>query len=103
MLKNFFTERFFNWTKRDVAAWETIRQRGLARFMVWYGLGSGGLLFVLIEITTAFVRSPDTLPQHGLTALASLLGGLINGLLTWWMEDQLYYKFKKIHNSENPS
>lgn len=95
MLKKFFTDRFFNWTAQDVAAWEEIRRRGFVRFMVWYGLGFGGLLFVLIEITTALVRSPDTLPQLGLTALACLFGGLINGLLTWWMEDKLYYKFRK--------
>lgn len=103
MLKKFFTERFFNWTPRDVAAWEEIRRRGFTRFMLWYGLGFGGLLFVLIEVTTAIVRSPDSLSQFGLTGLACLLGGLANGLLTWWMEDALYRKFKKVHKMEKSS
>ena len=71
--------------------------------MLWYGLGFGGLLFVLIEVATVLVQFPNTLLQLGLTALVCLLGGLVNGLLTWWMEDTLYRKFKKIHHTEKSS
>jgi hypothetical protein len=93
---------FFNWTPADLAGWESLRSRGMARFVLLYGmLGFGAFLFVLSASLTILVwlRSPAALAvlQQLLlfAALLSLAGGLLAGLLTWWLEDGIYQRMKK--------
>lgn len=101
-------EKFFNWTSKDVADWEKIREKGLLRFIWIYGvvLFSGGmfvLMSVIASIHTIIQMRPVyvLLPELGITALICLLGGLVASLATWWMEEKLYQKFKKIHDGDH--
>ena len=104
MLKKFFTERFFNWTEKDVTDWERIREKGLGRFVWGYGLVlfGGGLFVLLGGVALLFALNQSSfsniLPELIFIALVCLLGGLITGLSTWAMEEKLYQKFKKIHS-----
>ena len=70
-------KKWFDWTERDIAAWEKLRAGGPWRFILGYGIGlTGGGLFLLLQI--AFLAG------------LSLLGGLVNGLVTWLMEETIY-------------
>ena len=100
-------EKFFNWTPKDVADWEKIREKGLARFTWGYGiLFFGGTLFILLGGIDSFfavnqMRTANLIAELGFIALICLLGGLVASLSTWWMEEKLYQKFKKIHGGIN--
>ena len=105
MIKKFFSERFFNWTAQDVADWEKVREKGLLRFILRYGMMLfSGVLFVLLAGTVLLFtwngpRATRLMPELIFIALACLVGGLLNSLITWWMEEKLYKKFKKIHSA----
>ena len=105
-LKKFFSDRFFNWTAQDVTDWEKVREKGLGRFILRYGLMLfSGVLFILLAGTVllfAFNQShaASMMPELIFIALACLLGGLVNSLITWWMEEKLYKKFKQIHSAK---
>jgi hypothetical protein len=100
-------KKFFNWTPQDVADWEKIRSKGLLRFILGYGLILfGGVMFVLIAGTVAVLAWDKTNATISirlmiLIAVICLLGGLVNSLITWVMEEKLYAKFKKIHSQES--
>ncbi len=101
-------KRLFDWTPRDIAYWEKIRQRGLGKFIVWYGmLITGGVLFVVFGLVTTFLWlrqvwgtqvTPTSLlfliGQLAFVAMVCLLGGIINSLITWMVEQRLYTKYK---------
>jgi hypothetical protein len=102
-------KKLFDWTPRDIAYWEKIRQRGLGKFILWYGLLiSGGLLFLVFGLATFFLwlklawGTPVTsssvyflVGQLVFVALVCLLGGMINSLVTWVVENRLYRKYKE--------
>ena len=95
-------KKLFIWTPSDVAAWEKIRARGFGRFVLGYGMfGFGGLLFLVTGIITlvGWVLSPAgfvaLLFRLAVSLGVCLLGGLIAGLLTWWLEDGIYRWIKK--------
>ena len=102
-------KKLFDWTPRDIAYWEKIRQRGLGKFILWYGLLiTGGLLFIVFGLVTFFfwlrqvwasqVTSSSLyflVGQLVFVALVCLLGGLINSLATWVVENRLYRKYKE--------
>jgi hypothetical protein len=101
-------KRLFDWTPRDIAYWEKIRQRGLGKFIVRYGmLITGGLLFIVFGLLTFFVWLRQAwgtqvtasslvflIGQLVFVALVCLLGGIINSLITWVVEEKLYRKYK---------
>jgi hypothetical protein len=102
-------KKLFDWTPRDIAYWEKIRQRGLVKFIIWYGLLiTGGLLFVVFGLATIFLWLRQAwgaqvtasslyflVGQLVFVALVCLLGGLINSLATWVVENRLYRKYKE--------
>ncbi len=102
-------KKWFDWTPRDISYWEKIRQRGLGNFIVWYGiLITGGLLFIVFGILTTLIwlrqawGKPVTpsslfflLGEIIFVALVCLLGGIINSLVTWVVENRLYVKYKE--------
>jgi hypothetical protein len=102
-------KKLFDWTPRDIAYWEKIRQRGLGKFILWYGLLiTGGLLFLVFGLATFFLwlrqawGTPVTssslyflVGQLVFVALVCLLGGMINSLVTWAVENRLYRKYKE--------
>ena len=98
-------KRWFDWTARDIRAWEKIRSRGLGRFILWYGVGitGGGLLLLLCLLalllwlkdflltgTAAAPALPYLLLQSTFFATLALVGGLANSLITWFMEESIY-------------
>ena len=91
-------KKLFDWTESDIAAWEKIRQKGLWRFMLWYGLGFSGIMFLVMGIVTFFTWLPAPAGLASLffqlivVAIVCLLGGFITSLVTWWMEDGIYRK-----------
>jgi hypothetical protein len=101
-------KKLFDWTPRDIAYWERIRRKGLAKFIAWYGVViSGGLLFLVFGLVTFFIWLRQTsgglitsmsliflLGQLIIVLLVCLLGGIINSLLTWVVEERLYRKYK---------
>ncbi|OGO26269.1 MAG: hypothetical protein A2136_09420 [Chloroflexi bacterium RBG_16_54_11] len=106
-------KRLFDWAPRDIAYWEKLYQRGLRRFIGWYGvLISGGMLFIVFGLVTAFLWLKSAL-RAGLTssswfyllfqlifvALVCLVFGILNSLITWVVEERLYRKYKA--RSEN--
>ena len=52
MLKT--VKKLFDWTPSDIAAWGKIRQKGLRRFMLWYGLAFSGIMFLVMGTVTFF-------------------------------------------------
>ena len=95
-------KKLFIWTPRDVAAWEKFRQPGMHHFVLWYGLaGFGGVLFVITALISliGWFRAPtggeSLLNEVGVDAAVCLLGGLLTGLLTWWLEDGIYWRIIK--------
>jgi len=101
-------KKLFDWTPRDIAYWEKIRQKGFGKFLGWYGVViSGGLLFLVFGLATFFIWLKQTLGtqitpmslifllgQLVVVALVCLLGGIINSLITWVVEERLYRKYK---------
>ncbi len=101
-------KRLFDWTPRDIAYWEKIRQQGWAKFIAWYGLViTGGVLFAVFGLVTLIlwitriwgepVTSSDLIFLFGqliFTGLVCLIGGAINGLVTWVVEERMYKKYK---------
>jgi hypothetical protein len=101
-------KKLFDWTPRDIAYWEKIRQKGLWHFVRWYGLViSAGLLFLVYGLVTfigwlrQFVgmqRAQTSwiilVGQLFFGALVCLIAGLINSLITWVVEERLYRKYK---------
>ena len=108
-------KKLFDWTPRDIAYWEKVHQKGLKKFIGWYGLFiSGGLLFLVFGLVTVFIwirqiSDKQITPMNFLfllgqliiVALVCLAGGLINSLITWLVEDKLYLKYKAKKLSEN--
>jgi hypothetical protein len=94
---------FFNWTPSDVAAWEKIRAKGFGRFVIWYGVKLfGGGLFILLggAVLLLWVKDGSANPAGlGLELLfvvvVCLMGGVINSLLTWAMEERIYQNMIK--------
>ena len=103
-------KRLFDWTPRDIAAWEKIRGKGFRHFVGWYGVAiTGGGLFIFLGGATFLIWLGRTLgDQAGLTGarwlflalqllfvvLFCLVGGIINSLITWAVEERLYRKYK---------
>jgi hypothetical protein len=101
-------KKLFDWTPRDIAYWEVIRAKGLGRFILRYGLLiTGGLLFVVFGLLTFIIwlrqvwgtqLSASSLffltGELIFVALVCLVGGLINSLITWMVENRLYIKYK---------
>jgi hypothetical protein len=99
----------FDWTSRDIAYWEKIRQKGLRNFLLWYGIVvTGGLLFVVFGLVTFIfwirqvwgtqITSASMLFFIGqliFVAVVCLVGGIINSLITWVVEERMYRKYKK--------
>ena len=89
-------KKLFDWTENDIAAWERIRQKGLRRFMLWYGLAFSGIMFLVMGTVTFFTwlqtitSLASLLFQLAFVATVCLLGGLITSLVTWWMEEYIY-------------
>ncbi len=100
--------KLFDWTPRDIAYWEKIRQAGPWRFVAWYGVViTGGILFIVFGLATFIIwltrvwGTPVSstsliflLGQLIFTALVCLAGGAINGVVTWLVEERLYKKYK---------
>jgi hypothetical protein len=102
-------KKLFDWTPRDIAYWEKIHQNGLGSFIRWYGIFiSGVLLFLVFGLGTFFIWLRKTsgtqisavnliflFGQLIIVALVCLLGGIINSLITWLVEERLYRKYKR--------
>jgi hypothetical protein len=94
-------KKLFDWTESDIEAWERIREKGLWRFMRWYGLGFSGILFIVMSAVTFFSwlqassAMASLLFQLLFTAALCLLGGLIASLGTWWLEENIYLKIMR--------
>jgi len=101
-------KKLFDWTPRDIAYWENLHQKGLRSFIRWYGLViSAGLLFLVSGLITLIIwfkqvagtqLTPTSwiflVGQLIIVALMSLLSGIVNSLITWWVEERLYRKYK---------
>jgi hypothetical protein len=101
-------KKLFDWTPRDIAYWEKIRQKGLRRFIGWYGVViTGGLLFLVFGLLTFYgylrqvwgtqITSASWIFLAGqliFVAVVCLVGGIINSLITWVVEERLYRKYK---------
>ena len=91
-------KKLFDWTENDIAAWERIRQKGLRRFILWYGLAFSGIMSLVMGAVTFFTwlqtitSLASLLFQLAFVATVCLLGGLITSLVTWWMEEYIYQK-----------
>ena len=107
MLKKFWTERFFNWTPQDVVDWEKIREKGLRHFILRYGMMLSSGIFIILVIGSVILlgwnksHAASLIPELIVIGLICLIGGLVNGLLTWAVEEKMYRKFKKIHTPES--
>ena len=109
-------KKWFDWTPRDVAYWEKLRQKGLSRFILWNGIViTGGLLFLVFGIITAIIwfRQMSALPLTSISwiflagqlifvALVCLIFGILNSLITWAVEERLYRKYKTMDQTKNP-
>ena len=107
-------KKLFDWTPRDISYWEKVRQKGLRKFIGWYGLViSGGLLFLVFGLVTFFgwigqVYGTQVTPMSWIflvsqlifVALVCLVAGLINSLVTWVVEERLYRKYKMRSQAE---
>ena len=96
-------KKYFDWTPRDVAQWETIRKKGFWRFTLWYGLFSGGIIFVIPGVWALIDWVMDLLSGRAATnslsflalklliiAVICVLAGIVNALATWVMEERIY-------------
>lgn len=101
-------KKLFDWTVRDIAYWEEIRQKGLRYFVAWYGLLiTGGLLFLVLGGVTLFgwirlVYGTQITRMNWIflagqlifVGLMCLIAGIANSLITWVVEERLYRKYK---------
>ncbi len=101
-------KKYFDWTSRDIAYWEKVRQRGLLKFIIWYGVViSAGLFFVLFGLLRFFswLRQAMVEPITSTSLVflvgqlvgvlvVSLIAGVVNSLITWVVEEHLYRKYK---------
>jgi hypothetical protein len=101
-------KKLFDWTPRDLAYWEKVHQKGLGRFIAWYGIViTGGLLFLVFGLLTFFfwfrqgagapLTTTDLIFLAGqliFVALVCLVFGVVNSLVTWLVEERLYRKYK---------
>ena len=99
-------KKLFDWTPSDIAAWEKIRQPGWWHFVLWYGLlFFGTFLFIVtggITLINWFRTSSSfsgLLFQLAVDAAVCLMSGSVTGLLTWWLEDGIYWKMIKSRRS----
>jgi hypothetical protein len=102
-------KKLFDWTPRDIAYWEKIRQKGLRSFIGWYGvIITGGLMFLVFGLVTFIIWLRQVagtqitstswiflVGQLIFVALVCLLGGIVNSLITWVVEERLYRKYKQ--------
>jgi len=114
-------KHFFNWTPQDTAQWEAIRRKGLLHFVLWYGIVIfGGILFVILGglAVLAWIKAYLQEPAAGTAAtgaqlaflglellfiaVACLIAGMLNSLLTWAMEEAFYRKMIKRAAPEKP-
>jgi uncharacterized SAM-binding protein YcdF (DUF218 family) len=99
-------KKYFDWTPRDIAQWEIIRQKGLWRFLLWYSVISGGICFIIpgaaVLLSGVKTLLNDQEASNSLSYLAlkllvvaavCLAAGFINALATWLMEEKLYQKY----------
>jgi hypothetical protein len=99
MLKT--VRKLFDWTPSDITAWESIRQKGLWHFGLWYGFAFSGIMFLVMGAVAFFTwfqllaSFASLLFQLIFVAIVCLLGGLIASLVTWWMEERIYRKIAK--------
>ena len=85
-----------------MAQWEKLRQKGMGRFIVWYGLISGGIIFIFPAVWTlaALIKAllegaaPANVSYLALELLATAVlcvpVGIIVALATWVMEEKIY-------------
>lgn len=96
-------KKYFDWTPRDVTQWEAIRKKGFWRFTLWYGLISGGIIFVipgvwaLIDWVMDLLAGQAATNSPGLLAMKLLIiavicvfAGIVNAMATWVMEEKIY-------------
>jgi hypothetical protein len=107
-------KKLFDWTPRDISKWETIRKKGLRHFVLWYGVVLfGGIMFsflggiAFLAWSKAFLEDKVALSVAAIPrfiflvlelifiAAVCLAGGLINSLVTWVVEENIYRKYKK--------
>lgn len=102
-------KKLFDWTPRDIAYWEKIRQKGLGNFIAMYGVViTGGLMFLVFGLIRliGWLRQMRGFPlattswlfllgQLLFVAVICLAGGVINSLITWLVEEKLYRKYKR--------
>jgi hypothetical protein len=107
-------KKLFDWTPRDIAYWEKIQQKGLWKFIGWYGVViSSGLLFLIFGLITLIIWLRQVFStqltatsllflfwQLIFVALVCLLGGVINSLITWVVEERQYQKYKAKSNRD---
>jgi len=100
-------KKLFDWTPRDIAYWEKIRQKGILYFIGWYGVViTGGLLFLVFGMVTFYnwIRQVSGAQitqlswsflvfQLIIVTLVCLLAGIANSLITWVVEERLYRKY----------
>ncbi len=102
-------KKLFDWTPRDIAYWEKIQNKGLWKFIIWYGIAiTGGLLFLIFALMTIFIWLRQSIGsgitsarlvfiagQLAFVLIVCLVFGVINSLITWVVEQRLYRKYKK--------
>ena len=100
-------KKLFDWTPRDFAQWEAIREKGAGHFVTWFGVYLfGGIMFLLLGGLAIFIWMRDraaaaVVNMQNLIFLAlqllfiagiCLIGGLIVSTVTWVMEETIYQK-----------
>jgi hypothetical protein len=76
------------------AWWERQRSQGMDRFVLRTGvLQYGGIMFIATLLLTYFT-TPEKfdLPHVIIRAVTCLIGGVVFGLLLWWMNERGYNK-----------
>jgi|GEM_PF-6261637 len=102
-------KKFLEWTPHDVAEWERIRSKGLPYFIVRHSVVLMGVLFfIFLGGSVALLvwqndKAAILIPELALIVLICLLGGLINSVISWTIEERNYRKYKKIHTAKSHS
>ena len=106
-------KKLFDWTPRDIAQWEKIRQEGLPHFIFWYGVQLfAGVLFIFLGASALLIWIRASLETHVMNvaglglellfiAAACLIGGVVNSLFTWLMEENIYRKIMRRNKMSN--